>query len=270
MSGQLEGKRVLVVGASAGIGRAIATELVGRGAEVAFCARRKDVLEIAVAQAGGGTVVAGDVRDADDCGRIVEDAVAALGGLDALCYAAAVSPLKLLTDTTVDDWRRVLDTNVVGAALVTRAAVPHLGPGAVVAYLSSESVGRPRHGLVAYAASKLALEELIRGFRVEHPELRFAKVTVGATIGTEFGLEFDLELAGRLFPLWIAHGEMRKNYMEPPEVGEVVVDHLASSLRHPTVDVQEIVIRPPGPLLTDVAEMIGQLEEATGAADPGT
>jgi NAD(P)-dependent dehydrogenase (short-subunit alcohol dehydrogenase family) len=261
----LEGRRVLVVGASAGIGRAVAAEFVGRGANVAFCARRADVLQAAVAEAGGGTVVTGDVREPADCDRIIADAIAALGGLDAVCYTAAVSPLRLLVDTTADDWRIVLDTNVVGAALIARAAVPHLAPGSVVAFMSSESVGRPRHGLVAYAASKLALEELIRGYRTEHPELRFVKLTVGATLGTEFGLEFDMELAGQLFPLWIAHGEMRANYMQPPEVAEVVVDHLASALLHPSVDVQEIVIRPPGPLLTDVSSMLAPLDDAQGA-----
>ena len=111
---------------------------------------------------------------------------------------------------------------------------------------------------------------MIRGFRVEHPELRFAKVTVGATIGTEFGVEFDPDLAGRLFPVWIEHGEMRMNFMEPVDVAEVVVDHLASALGHPTVDVQEIVIRPPGPLLTNAAAMLTILEDAQdgGGTDP--
>ena len=119
MSVGLEGRRVLVVGASAGIGRAIAGQFVARGAQVAFCARRPDILRAAVAEAGGGAVVAGDVRVAEDCDRVVTDAVAALGGLDAVCYSAAVSPLRLLADTTADDWRAVLETNVVGAALVT-------------------------------------------------------------------------------------------------------------------------------------------------------
>jgi NAD(P)-dependent dehydrogenase (short-subunit alcohol dehydrogenase family) len=262
MAPDLEGKRVLVIGASAGIGRAIATQCVRRGASVAFCARRPEVLEAAVADAGGGTVVTGDVRVAEDCDAIVEHTVGALGGIDAICYSAAMSPLRLLSDTSAEDWRAVLDTNVIGAALVTRAALPHLSPRAVVAFLSSESVGRPRHGLVAYAASKLALEELIRGYRTEHPELRFAKVTVGATIPTEFGLEFDMELAGQLFPVWIAHGEMRANYMDVDDVGEVIADHLASALLHPEVDVQEIVLRPPGPLLTDVSEMLTTLGDA--------
>jgi NAD(P)-dependent dehydrogenase (short-subunit alcohol dehydrogenase family) len=269
MGSELEGRRVLVVGASAGIGRSIATQCVQRGASVAFCARRADVLEAAVADAGGGAVVTGDVRVEADCRGIVEQTVAAIGGIDAICYSAAMSPLRLLADTGADDWRAVLDTNVIGAALVTRAALPHLSDRALVAFLSSESVGRPRHGLVAYAASKLALEELIRGYRTEHPELRFGKVTVGATIPTEFGIEFDMELAGQLFPVWIAHGEMRANYMDVGDVGEVIVDHLASSLLHPEVDVQEIVIRPPGPLLTDVAGMLSTLSEAQDDAPAG-
>ena len=87
----------------------------------------------------------------------------------------------------------------MGACLVTRAALPVLEPGGLAAFLSSDSVGRPRHGLVPYSASKAALDEAILGFRREHPGHRFLRITVGPTIGTEIASSYDPELAGKLF-----------------------------------------------------------------------
>jgi NAD(P)-dependent dehydrogenase (short-subunit alcohol dehydrogenase family) len=259
----MEDRAVLVVGASAGIGRAIATVLVSRGARVGFCARRVAALGDAIDAAGGGTPLVGDVRDPEDCERIVAECVRAFGRLDAVCYAAAVSPLRMLADTTAEDWRMVFETNVTGAALVTRAALPYLDERSVIAYLSSEGVGRPRHGLVAYTASKMALEEMIRGFRIENPDRRFVKVTVGATSGTEFALEFDPDLAAQLLPEWVSHGEMRSRFMDVDDVATVTVDHLESAFAHPAIDVQELVLRPTGPLMTDPTELLGMFEEIT-------
>jgi NAD(P)-dependent dehydrogenase (short-subunit alcohol dehydrogenase family) len=263
--GAMQGKRVLVVGASAGIGRAIAVAAVERGASVAFSARRADALGEAVAGCGGGHVVVGDVRDPAACERIVADAVAALGGpIDLVVYATGMAPLRMLADTTADDWRAVLETNVIGAALVTRAVVPHLAPAAVAVYLSSESVGRPRHGLGAYATSKSALEELIRAWRNEHPEIRFGCVTVGATLGTDFGNAFEPEMLGRAFSEWVRHGEMRSGYMDATELGGIVVDALATTLDHPTVDVQHLVFRPVGPIMSDLGDLLATAAENTG------
>ncbi len=260
------GKRVLVVGASSGIGRAIAIAAVRAGAHVAFCARRRDALEQAVAEAGGGAIIAADLEQPDDCERIAREAAAALGGIDAVCYAAAMSPLRMLADTTAADWQRVLATNLVGASLVTRASLAYVAPGAVFSYLSSEGAGRPRHGLVAYTASKAALEEMIRGWRVEHPELRFVNLVIGATEGTDFAAGFDAALALRLLPTWVAHGEMHATLMRPDAVAAVVVDHLASALANPGVDVQQVVLRPPGPLMTDVSAILSAFGDAAGGA----
>src|SRR3954469_4877590 len=84
----LDGKRVLVVGASSGIGRAVAIQAVREGAKVVFAARRTDALADAVEEAGGGLPVDGDVRRVGDCERIVQQAVAALGELDLVFIAA--------------------------------------------------------------------------------------------------------------------------------------------------------------------------------------
>jgi NAD(P)-dependent dehydrogenase (short-subunit alcohol dehydrogenase family) len=266
-AGVLQGKRVVVVGASAGIGRAIARAAVERGAAVVFSARRADALAEAVAAAGGGHVVAADVRDGAACERLATEAVAALGGpIDLAVYATGMAPLRMLADTTADDWRAVLETNVVGAALVTRALLPHLAPTAITVYLSSESAGRPRHGLGAYATSKMALEELVRAWRTEHPELRFGCVTVGSTLGTDFGNAFDPDMLGWALTEWTRHGEMRAGAMDATELGGIVVDALATTIDHPTVDVQHLVFRPVGPILTDIGGLLATAAENTGRA----
>jgi NAD(P)-dependent dehydrogenase (short-subunit alcohol dehydrogenase family) len=265
--GSLQGRRVVVVGASAGIGRAMAAAAVQRGADVVFSARRADALAEAVAAAGGGHAVAADVRVEGDCDRLVAEAVAALGGpIDLLSYATGMAPLRMLVDTTLDDWKAVFETNVVGASLVVRAALPHLTPDAIVSFLSSESVGRPRHGLGAYGASKIALEELLRAWRNEHPERRFGCVTVGATLGTDFGNAFDPEMLGQMLNEWMRHGEMRAGHMDVNELGAVIVDAQAAALAHPAIDVQHLVLRPPGELLSDLGSLLATAAENTGRA----
>jgi NAD(P)-dependent dehydrogenase (short-subunit alcohol dehydrogenase family) len=276
ISCDLTGRRVLVVGASAGIGRGIAQAAVRAGATVAFGARRASQLEEAIASAGDGdgagagkgVVVTGDVRQDGGGAGLVADAVAALGGpLDLVVYTAAMSPLAMLGDTTFADWQAVLETNVIGAAMVATAAVRHLAPHGVIGLMSSEAAGRPRHGLVAYSASKVALEELIRGLRTEHPDVRVCRIVVGATIGTEFGIHFDPQVMGQVAVQWIHHGEMRANFMEPGELGGLILANLAGALAHPSIDVQDMVFRPPGPILTDASIMMGHFEETVASTD---
>src|SRR5947207_1533325 len=93
MEASLEGRRVLVVGASAGIGYELGMAASGRGASVVFTARRKDRLESAVAKTTGGYAVTGDVTVPEECERIVADAVGHLGGLDLVVYSAGWAPL---------------------------------------------------------------------------------------------------------------------------------------------------------------------------------
>jgi NAD(P)-dependent dehydrogenase (short-subunit alcohol dehydrogenase family) len=251
---ELAGRRVLVVGASAGIGREAALRFAERGADVVFSGRRRDKLDDAVTAAGRGHAIPADVTDPEQCRALVSQAAELLDGIDLVVFCAAVSRILRLREATAADWDGILRTNVVGPALVLQAALPHLRPGAVVALLSSESVGTPFPGLVPYGASKAALEELIRGFRVEHPEVRFCRVTIGSTEGTEFARDFDLEVAAELFPRWVALGRLPDRLMLADEVGRVLADSLAIALATPGVDCQDLVLRAPG-------------AEATGGAD---
>lgn len=181
----LDGRRVLVVGASKGIGRAVAVHLHRAGAHVMVSARTREALEETVAECVGARAIVADVRQPTDCDRLVEESVASLGGLDALVYCPGVTAFVEVADATSQDWRAVFDTNLFGAASCTRAAVPHLvrTRGHAI-YFSSSSVEHnpPWEGIGLYVASKLALESAIRSWQVEVPGVAFTALRVGPTV----------------------------------------------------------------------------------------
>jgi NAD(P)-dependent dehydrogenase (short-subunit alcohol dehydrogenase family) len=251
----LSGARVLVVGASSGIGRAAAVAAARQGATVTFAARRAGQLADAVAEAGTGHVVLADTTRADECERLVDEAFTAMGGIDVILYATGVAPLARLADLGADGWSAVLATNLVGANSIIRAAVPHLGTGAIVAAISSESVVAPRPGLVAYAASKAALETSIAGWRAEHPRIRFGIITVGSTVPTDFGRDFDGAVLGALFEDWMRLGMLQEGFMETSSVGAVIADVLGAVWPHASVGLEHVVLRPPFPVVGAVAQV---------------
>ena len=205
--------RTVIVGASTGLGRCIGVGLARRGAQVALLARRKDLLDDAAAEAGSGTLaITCDVTDADACARAVEEAVAGLGGIDAVVYSTGVGILRRIEDIDAETWMRAFGTNVVGASLFTAAALPHLRESrGAIAYLSSVSASEsaPWPGLGAYTVTKAALDKLVEAWRVEHPQVGFTRVVVGDCGGGEgigqsqFTAEWDQELAGEMVTLWL-------------------------------------------------------------------
>jgi NAD(P)-dependent dehydrogenase (short-subunit alcohol dehydrogenase family) len=240
---------ILVVGASSGIGAAVARRAVGAGARVALAGRRRERLAQVIDEAGGGLPVVGDVRRPEDCERIAAEARIGLGGLDALVYASGITPLAWLAEADASHWRSVFETNLFGAVLVTRAALRHLPAGGVLAYLSSDSVGRPRQALAAYSASKAALDEAIRGWRLEHPDQRFLRVVIGPTVGTEAGRGWGGERFAELVRLWQAHGFMTRRHLEAGDLGAFLVEALAATFAHPEIALEDLVVEPTGPKL---------------------
>ncbi len=244
----LAGSRWLVVGATSGIGRAFATRAAEGGARLALVGRRQEPLS-AVAGSCDGSAIVADVRAPADCERMVAEAVAALGGLDGLVYSAGITPLAWLRDADAEHWRAVFETNALGAAWVSRAALPHLA-GGLAAYVSSDCVGRPRPGLAAYSASKAALDEVIRALRTEQPDTRFLRVVVGPTIGTDIARDYEPARVGELMRLWVAHGFMTRLQMRAEELGAVLAEVLASARSHPEVAIEDLRLEPPGPLVS--------------------
>jgi NAD(P)-dependent dehydrogenase (short-subunit alcohol dehydrogenase family) len=240
----LAGRTAVVVGASSGIGRVVAEDLTAMGAKVGWCARRRELLDEGIAKAGGsGLALPADIGTERDCQALAAMVVRELGTVDLVVIASGVSGVTLLRDADAQCWDRVLRTNVVGPSLVVRHLLPSLKADAVIAMLSSESVGTPFAGLVPYAVSKAALEELVRGWRTEHPELRFARVTVGATDGTDFARDFDPELGGSQ---WVARGQIPARVMQATDVGTSIARTFGRAVLVPDVDVQDVVLRAPG------------------------
>ena len=241
--------RVVVVGASSGLGRCIAVGLGRRGERVALMARRKDRLEDAAAEAGPGALaVTCDVTDEESCQAAVAEAVRELGGIDGLVYATGIGPLVRLADTDAETWRRTFDTNVIGASLITAAALPHLAVShGTAAYLSSISASHtpPWPGLGAYAVSKAALDKLVEAWRAEHPQIGFTRVTVGDCAGGEgdamtgFNADWDIDLVTEVAPIWLAREYVAGALLEVDELVRVVesVLRLGSSASIPSVAV---------------------------------
>lgn len=237
----LSSARLLVVGASAGIGRAFARSAVAQGADVCVAARRHDALVELCAEAGGGTPVAGDLTVPADCERIVTAAVEALGGLDAVVFAAGTGAMGRMCEPDAASWAHIYAVNAIGPTLLTAAALPHLAPDGIIAFCSSESTGQTRWGLGAYTASKAALDATIRQWRVEHPERRFVRVQLGATMPTEFGSNFDGDTLTVAFERWAAAG-VSMTFMETDEVGQHLAETFAVLLAHPTIDVPDLFL----------------------------
>jgi len=216
--------RTVVVGASSGLGRCIGIGLAQRGGQVALLARRRSLLDDAAKEAGPGTlVIQCDVTDEASCRAAVAEAAGGLGGIDALVYAPGIGPLAKLVDTDAETWRRVFDTNVTGASLVTAAAISHLTESAGAAiYLSSVSASNtpPWPGLGAYAVSKAALEKLVDAWRAEHPGVGFTRLVVGDCAGgdgdgmTQFANGWDPDVVAEVYPIWAARQYLSGTIMD--------------------------------------------------------
>jgi len=231
------------------LGRCIGVGLTQRGAQTALLARRLERLEAAAKEAGPGTLaLACDVTSAESCQSAIGEAAEKLGSIDALVYTPAIGPLVSLADTDVETWRRVFDTNVIGASLVTAAAVPHLtATNGIAIYLSSVSASLtpPWPGLGAYAVSKAALDKLVEAWRAEHPTIGFTRLVVGDCAGGEgdsmtgFANDWDPERFMEFHTHWAARKYLSDSLIEVEEL-VTVVDSLirhGGSLSLPSVTV---------------------------------
>jgi NAD(P)-dependent dehydrogenase (short-subunit alcohol dehydrogenase family) len=161
----LEGKVVLITGASQGLGRALALGYAKKGAKLAINARSEDpirsVAEQAEEQGAEVLAVAADVSRSTDVERLVSETVERFGGIDVLVNNAGIlGPRVAIEEYPEDEWRRVIDANLTGPFLVSKAAIPHMKEGgSIINLVSGVSVeGRAEWG--AYSVSKFGLEGL--------------------------------------------------------------------------------------------------------------
>lgn len=169
----LDGRRALITGASAGIGRRLAEELARRGGKLMLAARGAEALEEAVASCRAlGAEAYGlptDVADPDACEALVAEAVRKLGGLDLLVNNAGISMWSRFRDVTdLGLFDRIMRINYLGAVYCTHHALPHLeaSRGLLVAVSSlTGKTGVPTRS--GYAASKHAMQGFFDTLRIE-------------------------------------------------------------------------------------------------------
>jgi NADP-dependent 3-hydroxy acid dehydrogenase YdfG len=239
VSGEQARLRLLVVGASSGIGHAVATSAASLGAKVAVAARRMDLLN-ELATAIDGFAFELDVADTASIGPVVDAAAEALGGLDAVVFTSTVIPFAHIEDTDVVTWMHAFSVNTVGANNVLRAALPHLSEDGVVLVASNNDVGRPRAGVAAYGASKAALDEILLAWRNEHPDLSIVRVGIGPTQDTEILRGADRELLSQLMKSWVEHGQLPEQMSQLQDVANTLVSLVMSAVANPSV-VPEVV-----------------------------
>jgi len=188
----LAGRVALVTGASSGIGEATATALAAAGASVAIGARRRDRLDALAAKLrdGGATVLQLDldVTDEEQCRAAVDRTRTELGGLDVLVNNAGVMLLGTIVGADPEDWRRMVQTNVMGVFYMTAAAIDGMvaqGSGDIV-NMSSVAGRQARVGAGVYNASKWAVNAFSESLRQEVTQrgVRIGLVEPGA-VATE-------------------------------------------------------------------------------------
>jgi NADP-dependent 3-hydroxy acid dehydrogenase YdfG len=168
----LDGRRVLITGASSGIGEAVARAVTAAGGRVALVARSDEAVR-ELAEELGGVAAPADVTDLDQLTAAVDGAVEGLGGLDGVVAAAGLARPGGLRDADPADWRTMLEVNVLGILHTARATVGHLaaaGRGDLVTLssMSGRRIGSTEMGV--YAATKSAVHALSEGLRRELAE----------------------------------------------------------------------------------------------------
>jgi NAD(P)-dependent dehydrogenase (short-subunit alcohol dehydrogenase family) len=167
--GAVAGKRVVITGASRGLGTLVAHGFSRAGASVALVARtERDLKAVAAALDGPSLVLAGDVTDEDFNESVADAVVAEWGGLDVWIANAGISPVVGGPRATgASDWRQVLEVNLTGAFLGARAAARVMTDGGRLIFTGSVLGERPRAGLSAYSASKAGLTGLAKSLALD-------------------------------------------------------------------------------------------------------
>jgi NADP-dependent 3-hydroxy acid dehydrogenase YdfG len=249
MSRQLDGTVALVTGASSGIGAATAAQLAAQGAAVALVARRVDRLEALaerIVSAGGRALtIESDVTVEDEVRAAVERTVSEFGRLDTVVANAGLMLLGPILDAPTEEWRQMVQLNVLGLMYTAQAALPHLLAAAeqeprrvADLVLISSVAGRvARLGSGAYNATKHAVGAFSESLRQEVTErhVRVSLVEPGAV---------DTELAGHNRPQVLEGIRARFGSIERLHAEDVAdaITYILTRPRHAAIN--ELLIRP--------------------------
>ena len=214
MSDFLKGKRAVVTGASKGIGFAVAEALLSAGASVVICGRTEEQLQAALKQlhnsVSGGKVTAerADVAQPDDVAHLFEFADQQLGGLDILINNAGMGLFRAVGEMSVEDWDRLIATNLSGAFYCSREAIHRFARsrGGSIINISSLAGRNPFAGGAAYNASKFGLNALSEATMLDHryDNVRVSYIMPGS-VDTEFaGHEVKVRSEWKIAPEDIA------------------------------------------------------------------
>jgi len=219
----LRGRRVVISGASSGIGFETARMLAANGAEVCLVARRADVLGAAAREIGDAAWAwSCDVADADSVAALAAEAERRWGAVDGLVNNAGVAHMARLDETTEEVWDEAFAINVRGPFLLCREFGPLLRQGSspAVVSVSSNLAERAIPGMAAYNASKAALNQLTRSLALEWaPNIRVNAVmpaVVDTPIHASRGMTAEeVQAMGDLHPM--------KRVGRPKDVAELIL-----------------------------------------------
>jgi NADP-dependent 3-hydroxy acid dehydrogenase YdfG len=228
------GKAVVVTGASSGIGAAVASAFANAGAQVVGGARRVDRI-------AAGTPLALDVTDRESCEQFVAAALDIVGSVDVLVNAAGLARgLDLVSETTEEDERAVLETNLFGLMRLTRLFLPHINDFGHIVNVGSLAGRQAYPRGSSYITSKFAMRGYTYALREDllGRPVRISTVDPGI-VETEFSLvrlDGDAEAASAF-------------YRDLPLGGALVADDVAECVlfavtRPSHVNVDEIVVKP--------------------------
>jgi NADP-dependent 3-hydroxy acid dehydrogenase YdfG len=173
MSNNIEGKVVVITGASSGLGEATAQLLSAEGASVVLGARRADRLQSLADEltgtGGKALAVTTDVTDFDQMKRLVDAAVQTYARIDVMINNAGLMALAPLERLKIDEWNRMIDVNIKGMLYGIAAALPYMKQQKTGHIINVSSVAghKVRPGVVVYAATKHAVRALSEGLRQE-------------------------------------------------------------------------------------------------------
>src|SRR5437868_1139968 len=243
MSNNIEGKVVVITGASSGLGEAAARLLSAEGAIVVMGARRADRIEALadeLTRSGGKALaVTTDVTDYDQVQKLVDAAVQSYGRVDVMLNNAGLMPHSPLERGKIDDWDQMIDVNIKGVLYGIAAALPFMKEQKSGHFINVSSVAghKVRAGGVVYAATKHAVRVISEGLRMEVKpyQIRTTVISPGAVA---------TELVDRITEPDIREG-VRKLTDEMALPAETFARMVAFAMSQPEeVDINEILFRP--------------------------